>query len=105
MVLADDLFLINLSLKYLSLKVSQDAAGGTGLGCLARGLEWEVGLQEEQAGGGAWMEVQVRRAVVLAMGVIIRREAPWEYVVGVGQAMESCCQLQPRRARSAKLGH
>lgn len=51
------------------------------------------------------MEVQVRRAVVLAMGVITRSEAPWEYVVGVGRTMGSCCQLQPRRATSAKLGH
>lgn len=40
--------------------ISQEEAEGTGLGCLARGLGWEVGFQEEQAGGDAWLEGQVR---------------------------------------------
>lgn len=43
---------------------------------------------------------------ILVMGVITRSEAPQEYMVGLGQARGSCCcQLEPRKAKSAKLGH
>lgn len=40
-VLADNMLLVNLSLKCLNVKelVSQEAAGGTGLGYSAKGLE------------------------------------------------------------------
>lgn len=52
-MLSDDLLLVNLSLQCLSLKelVSQEEAGGTGLGCLAKELGWEVASRRNRQEG------------------------------------------------------
>lgn len=53
--------IVNLSLKYFSPKelVSQEGDEGAGLGVWAKELGWEVGFQEEQIRGGAWVRVKV----------------------------------------------
>lgn len=67
-MLIDDL-LVNLSLKCLNLKklVSQEGAGETGLGVLAKQLDWEVSFHKEQAADGGQGEVGDKKSAIPAL--------------------------------------
>ena len=112
--------IVNLLLKCLSLKelVSQEAYGEVGLGVWAKGLGWEDGFQEEQAEGGAWVGVKMRRGMKSQdhcnSTIPPRRYGHQGYrwlrlPVSTGWGWSRwpghCCQLEPRKAMPTKLGH